>query len=85
MCAKVTHTETLAKSRVNGGGNANRCQKMYVTYIDLYIFSPDGPTFWFCRRVLTKSSGNTHVTPMMPAMPPLMTFGRSLSNGREWD
>lgn len=48
------------------------------THIDLYIFSPLGPTFWFCRRVLTRSSGNTHVTPMMPAMPPLITFGSRL-------
>lgn len=48
------------------------------TYIDLYIFSPFGPTCWFCSRVLTKSSGNTHDTPIMPAIPPLIIFGSRL-------
>ena len=42
----------------------------------LYIASPLGPTFWFCSRVLTRSRGKTQVTPMMPAMPPLMILGR---------
>ena len=33
-------------------------------------------TCWFCNLVLTRSSGKTQVTPMMPAMPPLMILGR---------
>lgn len=48
--------------------------------MDLYIFSPFGPTFWLCSLVLTRSSGKTHVTPMMPAMPPLMIFGSRLEH-----
>lgn len=51
-----------------------------ITHIDLYIFSPLGPTCWFCRRVFTKSKGNTHDTPMIPAIPPFMIFGKSLKN-----
>ncbi len=49
-----------------------------ITYMLLYIRSPFGPICWFCSRVLTKSIGNTHVTPMIPAMPPLITRGRRL-------
>jgi len=56
---------------------------MRDTYIDLYIRSPFGPTIWFCSLVLTKSSGNTTETPMMPAMPPFMIFGMSLENVRK--
>lgn len=48
------------------------------TCIDLYIRSPFGPTIWFCNLVLTKSSGNTTDTPIIPAIPPFMIFGTSL-------
>ena len=41
-----------------------------------YILVPSCATFWFCSRVLTRSRGKTHETPMMPAMPPLMILGR---------
>jgi hypothetical protein len=54
------------------------------TYMDLYIFSPFGPICWFCRRVLTKSNGNTHETPMTPAIPPFMIFGTSLKIGKNY-
>lgn len=47
-------------------------------YIDLYIRSPFGPITWFCNLVLTKSSGNTTDTPIIPAMPPFIIFGTSL-------
>jgi len=56
---------------------------MRDTYIDLYIRSPFEPTTWFCSLVFTKSSGNTTETPMMPAMPPFMIFGRSLESVRK--
>ena len=32
-------------------------------------------TCWFCNRVLTRSSGKTQVTPMIPAMPPFTILG----------
>lgn len=51
---------------------------LHNTYIDLYIFSPFGPTCWFCNRVLTKSNGKTHDTPITPAIPPFMIFGSNL-------
>lgn len=49
-----------------------------MTYIDEYMRSPFGPTVWFCSRVLTRSSGKTHDTPIIPAIPPLTIFGTSL-------
>lgn len=33
---------------------------------------------WFWRRVLHRSTGKMTVTPTMPAMPPLTTFGSRL-------
>jgi len=48
------------------------------THMLLYMRSPLGPICWFCSLVLTKSSGKTHVTPMIPAIPPLMIFGSRL-------
>ena len=38
-------------------------------------------TCWFWSLVLTRSSGKTQVTPMMPAMPPLMILGRRANWG----
>ena len=32
-------------------------------------------TCWFCSLVLTRSRGKTQETPMIPAMPPLITWG----------
>jgi len=52
--------------------------KRKKTYIDLYIFSPFGPICWFCKRVLTKSNGKTHDTPIIPAIPPFIIFGINL-------
>lgn len=53
-----------------------------LTYMDLYIFSPFGPICWFCKRVLTKSNGKTHDTPITPAIPPLIIFGSNLRRKR---
>jgi hypothetical protein len=33
---------------------------------------------WFCIRVLTKSNGNTQITPTIPAIPPLIIRGNNL-------
>lgn len=54
------------------------CKWIPITYIDLYIRLPSGPATWFCNRVLTRSSGNTTETPMIPAIPPFIIFGSSL-------
>lgn len=41
------------------------------------------PFCWFCSRVLARSMGNTQVTPISPAMPPLMSLaGRLCVQGR---
>lgn len=53
------------------------------TYIDLYIFSPFGPTVWLCNRVFTKSNGKTHDTPIIPAIPPFIIFGSKLKVYRQ--
>lgn len=37
------------------------------------------PFCWFCNLVLARSMGNTQVTPISPAMPPLMSLA-----GRLW-
>lgn len=60
---------------------ANKCASKKAakdTNIDLYMHRPDGATCWFWSLVLTKSMGKTHVTPMIPAIPPLMIFGSNL-------
>lgn len=36
---------------------------------------------WFCRRVLARSIGNTHVTPTRPATPPLISLAGRLRKG----
>jgi hypothetical protein len=36
------------------------------------------PFCWFCSRVLARSMGNTQVTPISPAMPPLMSLAGRL-------
>ena len=41
-----------------------------------YILDPSAATCWFCNLVFTRSRGKTQETPMMPAIPPLMIFGR---------
>lgn len=46
--------------------------------MELYILDPSGATTWFWSLVLTKSNGKTQDTPMIPAIPPLIIFGRSL-------
>lgn len=58
--------------------NKKQSVQKWNTHIDLYIFSPFGPTCWFCNRVFTKSSGKTHETPIIPAIPPFMIFGSRL-------
>lgn len=41
------------------------------------------PFCWFCSRVLARSMGNTQVTPISPAMPPLMSLaGRLCMQGQ---
>lgn len=52
--------------------------------MELYIFSPFGPTCWFCNLVLTKSSGKTQDTPMIPAIPPFMILGTNLKLISGW-
>lgn len=49
------------------------------------------PFCWFCSLVLARSMGNTQVTPISPAMPPLMSLagrlrGQECQNGflRPW-
>ena len=37
----------------------------------------------FCQRVLAKSSGNTHVTPTIPAMLAFMIRGRNLAMDKQ--
>jgi len=36
------------------------------------------PFCWFCRRVFAKSMGNTQVTPISPAIPPLISLAGKL-------
>lgn len=41
------------------------------------------PFCWFCSRVFARSMGNTQVTPISPAMPPLMSLaGRLCMQGQ---
>jgi len=49
-----------------------------------YMRSPFLPICWFCRRVLTRSMGKTHVTPMIPAMLPLIMRGTRLQQHLTW-
>ena len=51
--------------------------------MDVYMRSPLGPMVWFCSLVFTRSRGNTHVTPTMPAMPPFRIFGNNLVENNE--
>ena len=57
------------------------------THIEWYWRMPSGPICWFCSRVFTRSRGNTHDTPMIPAMPPLIILGSNLHTRRNhwWD
>lgn len=41
------------------------------------------PFCWFCSLVLARSMGNTQVTPISPAMPPLMSLAGRLWEQRE--
>lgn len=41
------------------------------------------PFCWFCSLVLARSMGNTQVTPISPAMPPLMSLAGRLCGRRE--
>lgn len=41
------------------------------------------PFCWFCSLVLARSMGNTQVTPISPAMPPLMSLAGRLCGQRE--
>lgn len=40
------------------------------------------PFCWFCSLVLARSMGNTQVTPISPAMPPLMSLAGRLRGQR---
>lgn len=45
------------------------------TYILVYIL---WPFCWFCKRVFARSIGNTQVTPISPAIPPLINLAGKL-------
>lgn len=40
------------------------------------------PFCWFCRRVFARSMGNTQVTPISPAIPPLISLAGKLRGDR---
>ena len=51
--------------------------------MELYWGATLGFRLCDCSLVLTKSMGKTHVTPMMPAMPPLMILGNKLKSTQQ--
>lgn len=61
--------------QVAPSSHATRCPRQRGTHRLVYM---RWPFCWFCSRVLAKSMGNTQVTPISPAMPPLMSLAGRL-------
>lgn len=69
-----------AEAEIRGGSCTLVPSNALLTHMLAYM---RWPFCWFCSRVLARSMGNTQVTPISPAMPPLMSLaGRLCMQGQ---
>lgn len=69
----------LSWQRYQGGRVPHRKPRGRSTHMLVYI---RWPFCWFCRRVFARSMGNTQVTPISPAIPPLISLAGKLRGDR---
>lgn len=69
----------LSWQRYQGGRVPHRKPRGRSTHMLVYI---RWPFCWFCRRVFARSMGNTQVTPISPAIPPLISLAGKLQGDK---